>query len=475
MNTMSNLAILGGRVIDPAQNVDRPAAVLIKDGRVEEITARPLSKAPEGYEVIDAAGLIVAPGFIDLHCHLREPGSEHKETIATGTAAAARGGFTTVCAMANTDPCPDNAAVVGDLLRRIERDAAVRVLPIGAITLGRRGEHLAPMAELAASGVVAFSDDGDPVMDPDVMRYALSYATGLRGVVHGAQRRLPIINHAEDRGLSRDGQMHEGAVAARLGLAGIPGEAEVAMVARDIHLAELTGGRLHIPHVSTRRAVEHVRAAKARGLHVTAEATPHHLTLTDVWAYGLHGETQDALSLAAYDTNTKVSPPLRSQDDVDAVAGALADGTIDAIATDHAPHAMTDKVCTYHEAAKGINCLETAFAQVMSLVLGGRIALPALIERMSAAPARVLGLELGSLKRGWPADLVFIAHDAEWTVDAGLFASKARNTPLDGVGLRGRVMATICAGRVVFDARAGLALPRPGNPRRAGDSSGGRA
>ena len=226
------------------------------------------------------------------------------------------------------------------------------------------------------------------------------------------------------------------------------------MVARDIHLAELTSGRLHIPHVSTRRAVEHVRAARSRGLHVTAEATPHHLTLTDAWVYGMHGDAPDALSLAAYDTNTKVSPPLRSQDDIDAVIEALADGTIDAVATDHAPHAATDKVCTYHEAAKGINCLETAFGQVVSLVHGGRIALPALIERMSAAPARVLGLELGSLKRGWPADVVIIDPDAEWTVDPESFASKARNTPLGGVSLRGRVVATVCAGRVVFDERA---------------------
>jgi dihydroorotase len=333
-------------------------------------------------------------------------------------------------------------------------------------------------------------------MDPNIMRQALSYSSGLRvsgevlkqvqddiagGVLTGprgtlrvagraghapaptravlagrdvhARRGLPIINHAEDRNLSRDGQMHEGAVAARLGLAGIPAEAEAAMVARDIHLAELTGGRLHVPHVSTRSALDHVRAAKARGLHVTAEATPHHLTLTDAWVYGMRGNSPDALSLAAYDTNTKVSPPLRSQDDVDAVVEALADGAIDAIATDHAPHATTDKACTYHEAAKGINCLETAFGQVMSLVHAGRTGLPTLIERMTAGPARVLGLELGSLKRGWAGDVVLFDPDAEWTVDPEQFASKSRNTPLSGVKLKGRTVATVYAGRVVFDAR----------------------
>jgi dihydroorotase len=475
---MRGIAVLGGRVIDPGQGIDRHADVLIRGGRVEEVTARPGRQTPEGYEVISAASLIVAPGFIDLHCHLREPGFEHKETIATGTAAAARGGFTTVCAMANTDPCPDNASVAGDILRRIERDGAVRVLPIGAITVGRHGRQLAPMAELAEAGCVAFSDDGDPVTDPNIMRQALAYAGGLSlnaaalgplslsaalpgalslsKVAQGARTGLPVINHAEDKQLSRDGQIHEGPVAARLGLGGIPAEAEVAMVARDIHLAELTGGRLHVPHISTRRAVEHVRAAKARGLHVTAEATPHHLTMTDAWVYGLHGESPDALPLTAYDANTKVSPPLRSQDDVDAVVGALADGTIDVVATDHAPHAETDKACTYEEAAKGINCLETAFGQVMSLVHMGRLKLPALLDRMSAGPARVLGLELGALKKGWPADIVLLDPDAEWAVDPQQFASKSRNTPLAGVKLKGRVVTTICAGRVAFDSRVGV-------------------
>ncbi len=454
------LAVIGGRVVDPTQGIDRQATVLVANGRVEEVTARPLAKAPESYEAVDAGGLVVAPGFIDMHCHLRDPGFEHKETLATGTAAAARGGFTTVCTMPNTEPALDSASLIGDLLRRAGREAAVRVLPIAAITVGRRGEQLSPMAELADAGAVAFSDDGDPVTDANLMRQALSYASGLSGVrrevlkqVQDEIRGLPIINHAEDRALSRDGQVHEGHVSARLGLAGIPAEAEAAMVARDIHLAELAGGRLHVPHVSTRRAVEHVRAAKARGVRVTAEATPHHLTLTDSWAYGLHGSVPEALTLAAYDTNTKVSPPLRSQDDVDAVVGALADGTIDVIATDHAPHAQTDKACTYYDAAKGINCLETAFGQVMTLVHKGKLPLAALVERIAAAPARVLGLELGSLRPGWAADIVLLDPDGEWTVDPARFASKSRNSPLTGVKLRGRVVATLYAGAVAFDAR----------------------
>ncbi len=444
-----DLAILGGSVIDPASGTDRPASVLVKGGRVEEVTRRPLDRVGEGYQVVDATGLVVAPGFIDLHCHLRDPGFEHKETLATGTAAAARGGFTTVCAMPNTDPALDTASVVSSLMRRAAHEGVVRILPIAAITNGRHGSALSPMAELAAAGAVAFSDDGDPVMDANIMRQALSYASGLRRNAGG----LPIINHAEDKVISRDGQVNDGPVAARLGLAGLPAEAEAAMVARDIHLAELTGGRLHIPHVSTEGAVAHLRAAKARGLLITAEATPHHLTMTDTWAYSLHGDVSGALSLTAYDTNTKVSPPLRSQRDVDAVVTALAEGVIDAIATDHAPHAQTDKVCTYHEAAKGINCLETAFGQVMSLVHSGRLTLPVLIERLTVGPARVLGLDLGSLRPGMLADVVIFDPGSGWTVDPALFASKSRNTPLAGMRLIGRVVATVYSGRTVFDAR----------------------
>ncbi len=441
----SKRVIRGGRVIDPGQGIDRVADVLISGGKVVEVTEAPLDAAPEGHDVTDASGLVVAPGFIDLHTHLRDPGHEWKETIESGTQAAARGGFTTVCAMPNTDPCQDSAAVIEDVLRRAASDAAVRVLAIGAITKGRRGKALAPMGELADAGVIGFSDDGDPVSDANVMRQALSYTTALG---------LPIINHAEDHSLVRGGVMNEGPVATRLGLPPVPASAEAVMIARDIELAALTGGRLHVPHVSTAAGVELIRAAKQRGLNVTAEVTPHHLTLDETWVYGLHGEVPDAVPAAAYDTNTKVNPPLRSSADVAAVPEALADGTIDVVATDHAPHAATDKVCTYDEAAHGINVLETAFAQVMKLVHEKALSLPELISRLTAEPSRILGRELGTLKPEAPADIVLLDPEAEWTVSADDFVSLSRNTPLDGVTLKGRVVETVYAGATAWNAMA---------------------
>ena len=440
--------IKDGRVIDPAQGIDHAADVLISGGKVEQVTDAPLAKAPEGYRVVDAAGLVVSPGFIDLHAHLRDPGYEWKETIESGAGAAARGGFTTICAMPNTDPCQDSASVVEDVLRRAAQVAAVRLLVIGAITVGRHGKTLSPMGELAEAGVIGFSDDGDPVMDPNVMRQALQYASELG---------LPIINHAEDKTLVRGGVMNEGPVATRLGLPGVPAQAEAVMIARDIELAALTGGRLHVPHVSTREAVAYIRAAKARGVNITAEVTPHHLSLDDRWVYGLHGKTPDALSPVTYDTNTRVNPPLRSPDDVAAVVEALADGTIDIIATDHAPHAATDKVCTYNEAAHGINVLETAFAQVVQLVHRDAISLPELIRRMTEAPAHILDMKIGSLKKGYPADITLLDPDAEWRVDPVSFASKSRNTPLAGVTLKGNVVLTIAGGKTVWDTRAAAA------------------
>lgn len=443
--TSNRTVIRNGRVIDPAQGIDRVADVLFSNGRIDEITGAPLATIPEGHSVIDASGLVVAPGFIDLHTHLRDPGYEWKETLESGTRAAARGGFTTVCAMPNTDPCQDNAAIIEDVIRRAERDAIVRVLLIGAITRGRHGKTLAPMGEMADAGVIGFSDDGDPVEDSNVMRQALGYSSSLG---------LPIINHAEERSLVHGGVMNEGHVATRLGLPGAPASAEAVMIARDIELAALTGGKLHVPHVSTAASVELVRAAKARGIDVTAEVTPHHLTLSDAWVYGMHGEVPDVISPTAYDTNTKVNPPLRSRADIEAVIAALVDGTIDVIATDHAPHAATDKVCTFNEAAHGINVLETAFAQVMQLVHAGTISLPDLIARLTSRPAEILGKQTGSLVKGSAADIVLLDPGVAWTVSAQDFVSLSRNTPLDGVTLKGRVSATLFGGRVVWDARA---------------------
>lgn len=441
----AKLVIRGGRVIDPAQGIDRVADVLIADGVVERVTEKSGDSPPDGYFPVDAAGLIVAPGFIDVHSHLREPGFEHKETIATGSQAAARGGFTTICAMPNTDPVQDNASVIDFVTRLARETALVRVLPIGAVTVGRKGKKLADMAEMASAGAIGFSDDGDPVADANLMRQALSYASGLG---------LPVINHCQEPSLTRGAQMNEGDVASRLGLAGWPAEAEAAMVARDIALAELTGGQLHIAHLSTRRSVEHVRAAKERGVNVTAEVTPHHLTLTDEWVLGRQGDGAGPVGSTAYDTNTKVNPPLRGAGDVEAVREALAAGLIDLIATDHAPHSETDKVCTYEEAAAGISCLETAFGSVMSLVHDGIMDLPTLVERLTSGPARFLGMNLGALQPGYPGDVTVFDPDAEWTVDPAGFASRGHNTPLGGVRLKGRVVTTVFGGKVVFDSSA---------------------
>ncbi|MFP6678542.1 MAG: dihydroorotase [Dehalococcoidia bacterium] len=438
------IVITGGRVIDPAQGVDRIADVLLKAGVVETVTDKPGSP-PDGYDVIDASGLLVSPGFIDIHTHLREPGLEHKETIATGSRAAAAGGFTTICAMPNTEPNQDNASVVEFVLRTGREQGVVRVLAIGAVTLERAGKHLTEMAELAEAGVIGFSDDGNPVADSNIMRQALTYSqiTG-----------LPIINHCEEPSIAGAGQMQMGVIASHLGLSGVPAEAESVMVERDISLAALTGGRLHVAHLSTRQAVEAVRKAKRRGLNVTAEATPHHVSITDTWVYGFGGgiPEEGALTTAAYDTNTKVNPPLRTHDDVTAVVEGLADGTIDMIATDHAPHAITDKECTYQEAAHGISNIETAFGSCMVPVHSGSLLLEDLIERMTAAPARFLGMDLGSLKPGSPADLVVLDPEAEWTVDPTEFFSKGKNSPLAGTTLKGKVVTTLYAGEIVHQA-----------------------
>ena len=344
--------------------------------------------------------------------------------------------------MPNTNPVMDTRATVEFVLDRARSEGVVRVLPIGAVTKGSIGAELAEMRELADAGVVGFSDDGHPVADANVMRQALGYASGIG---------LPIINHCEVPELSAGGTMNEGWVANRLGLRGIPNAAEDVMAARDIALAETTGGRLHIAHASTVGTVELVRQAKARGLDVTCEATPHHLTLTDEAVLGRGGSAFGPLSDAAYDTNAKVAPPLRSRHDAAAMVEGLRDGTVDFVATDHAPHGQTEKLCTFDEAANGISVLETALGSLMTLVHSGAIALPTLIERLTAAPARFLGMELGALKPGSPADITIFAPNVEWVVDPAEFASKGKNTPLAGSTLRGRVKATVFGGKVVYD------------------------
>jgi dihydroorotase len=437
-----SLAIRGGRVLDPGSGLDTIADVLIEGGRIAKVGAS-LAAA----QVVDASGLVVCPGFVDIHCHLRDPGFEHKETIETGTRAAARGGFTTVCCMPNTEPPIDSQATVEYVLRTAASVGLVRVLPIGCVSRGRHGETLAELADLAQAGVVGFSDDGNPVADASLMRRALEYSQALG---------LPVIDHCEEPSLTKDGVMHEGWVATRLGLHGQPAAAEESAVARDIALAEFTGSHVHIAHVSTRGSVELVRAAKARGVNVTAEVTPHHLTLTHE-AVAFSPASPAGNGGLSYDTNAKVNPPLRTREDVEACVEGLLDGTIDAIATDHAPHALEDKLCEFDQAAFGISNFETALGALLTLVPEGRLDLPVLIAKLTAGPVRALGLDqrpgldgLGSLAPGAPADVVVFDSQREWVVEPERFASKGRNTPLAGRTLRGQVVATVCGGRVVY-------------------------
>ena len=442
------ILITGGRVIDPANARDGAFDVLIADGEIKAVDRSLSADSLDGaVRVVRADGLVVCPGFIDIHTHLREPGYEYKETIATGAAAAARGGFTTVCAMPNTEPAIDNAAVV-DYIANRAAGVPARIRVIGCVSKRRAGRELADMEELLSAGVVAFSDDGDPVYDAGLMRLALTYSRDLG---------VPISNHCEDHALCCGGVMAEGWVSSRLGLAGIPAVAEEAMVARDISLAELTGGRLHLAHLSSAGSVALVRQAKERGIPVTTEVCPHHLLLTDSWALGGKGDPNVAAGPMAYDTHTKVYPPLRTDADVAACVQGLADGTIDCVATDHAPHERVSKECTYHDAAFGISVLETALGTLMSVVHNGDVSLLTMIERLTTGPARVLGNELSqyaALTPGAPADLALFDPDAAWTVDVNQFASMGRNTPLDGVELRGRVAATIVGGRLVFEEPA---------------------
>jgi dihydroorotase len=421
------LLIRGGRVVDPSQGIDAVLDVLLVGGSVAAVGER--LTPPDAAQLVDAGGLVVAPGLIDLHVHLREPGGEHKETIASGARAAAAGGFTAVVAMPNTDPPVDDPAAVGYVLAEGARGRGARVYPTGTITVEQKGEQLTEFGELIHAGAVAVTDDGRPVSGTGVMRLALEYSRAFD---------LPVAVHAEELELSRGGSMNEGIVATRLGLTGIPNAAEDLMIYRDLVLTELTGARLHIQHVSTRGGVELIRAAKARGVRVTAEATPHHIALTDA-------------AVGSYRTEAKMNPPLRSEQDRAAVREGVRDGTLCVIATDHAPHHYDEKEQAFEDAPFGIVGLETALGLVLTeLVHTGLMDIPTLVERMSCTPARAFSLPGGTLAVGSPADVTVFDPDAEWTVDPRRFLSMSRNTPFSGWTLRGRPVLTVVGGTPVW-------------------------
>ena len=425
-----SLLIRGGRIIEPCLGVDMVGDLLIVNGEVAWMG----EGGPPGPVQVDttilARGMVVSPGFVDLHVHLREPGFEEKETVATGTEAAARGGFTAVCCMPNTRPPIDSPSVVRYVNNKAKSGGVVRVFPAGCITRGQRGEELVEMGELAEAGVVAFSEDGGSVANSELMRQALEWSRLLD---------LPITDHCEDSTLTEGGVMNEGEVSARLGLKGMPAAAEDSIVARDIELARLTGARLHIAHVSTAGSVDIIRRAKEKGVDVTAEVTPHHLTLTEERVTGC-------------DTSAKVNPPLRTQADTEALLQGLKEGVIDAIATDHAPHTAPDKACEFDVAAFGISGLETALGVLLGLVHQGKLDLVSLVSKLTAGPAKVFPAlsDLGTLKAGAPGDVTIFDPDLEWVMDPALFASKGKNNPWAGSSLKGKVMATVVAGEIVY-------------------------
>ena len=423
------LFIEGGRVIDPASGTDGVRTVVVRDGKIAEVAER--VERPRDARAVDARGRWVTPGFLDLHVHLREPGQEYKETVATGTRAAVAGGFTAVCAMPNTNPVNDDTAVTELVLARAAAAGLARVYPVGAISKGSKGEELAEYGELKAAGCVALSDDGKPVMSASLMRRALEYAKAFG---------LPLTVHEEDLHLVGKGVMHEGAAATRLGLKGIPAAAEEVMILRDLALLELTGGRLHVAHLSTAGGVRAVRDAKRRGLRVTAEVTPHHLALTD-----------EDVAASGYSTDFKMNPPLRSAEDVRAVREGLADGTIDAIATDHAPHSSVEKDVEFDAAANGIVGLETAFPVCLALARQGVLSEKRLVEALTVGPARAFGLPGGALARGAAADVAILDPAAEWVLDPARLHSKGKNTPWKGRRLAGRCSMTIVGGRIVHE------------------------
>jgi len=431
------LLIRGGRLVDPSSDRDGLFDLLVEDGRVSAVgepgTLDPAQLAMPGMSgespVLDATGLIVAPGFVDMHVHLREPGFEYKETIETGSRAAVAGGVTSVACMANTDPVNDNAAVTQYIIEKARKAGYANVFPIGAVSVGLAGERMAEFGEMVEAGIVAVSDDGMPVVDSALMRRALEYARMFK---------LPVIVHEEDPGLCCGAVMHEGRVSVRLGLQGMPSAGESVMVARDIELVRTTGGRLHVAHISCAESVDMVRRAKAEGLDITAEAAPHHFMLDDT-------------AVEAYNTNAKMKPPLRSAADVEAVRRGLADGAIDAIATDHAPHHRDEKVCEFDKAAFGIVGLETMLPLSLELVRRGYIDLSRMIDALSTQPARVLGIGRGTLAVGAPADIAIFDPDREWILHADGMATKSRNTPFDGWKLTGKAVRTLVAGVVVWE------------------------
>lgn len=428
---MKPLLIHGGHIIDPGQGIDEAAGLLIEDGKISWLGKGEITPPPTDYDMLDASGLIVCPGFVDLHCHLRQPGFEERETIATGTRAAARGGFTTICCMPNTEPPLDNEAIIDYIKSTAASEGIVRVLPIGCISRGRKGEELTGMAELASAGAIAFSDDGEPALNSGLMRQAMDYSR---------TSGLPIIDHCEDTALSKGGQVNEGAISARLGLKGIPNAAEEIIVARDLALAQLTGGWLHVAHTTTEGSVDLIRRAREKGIKVTAEVTPHHLTLTEE-------------AVTGYNTNAKVNPPLRTRQDIEALIQGLKENVIDIIATDHAPHTEADKQREFALAPFGISGFETALGSLMSLVHDRKLTLATLISRLTCEPARIIGNKygkLGTLAIGAPADITIFDPAREWVVDTRTFASRGKNTPLEGSALKGRIMATIFQGKLVY-------------------------
>lgn len=421
-----NLLIKNGHVIDPSQNLDEKLDILVTDGIIKEIGKK--LTAPKGADVIDAKGLLATPGLIDMHVHLRDPGLEYKEDIVSGTRAAAAGGFTSVACMPNTKPVNDNKAVTSYIIARAKAEGLVNVFPVGAITQGSTGENLAEMGDLKEAGCVAVSDDGKPVSNPELMRRALEYAKGME---------ITLISHSEDLGLAADGQMNDGFTATELGLKGIPWVAEDAATARDVFLAEFTGSPIHIAHVSTKGAVRIIREAKARGVKVTCETAPHYFTLTE-----------DAVR--GYDTNAKMNPPLRTTEDVTAIKEGLADGAIDAVATDHAPHHLDEKDVEYTLASNGIIGLETSLPLSLALVAEKVLTLPQLVAKMSCNPAKILGIDRGTLAQGAAADITLIDPDTEWVVEADKLESKSKNSPFLGTKMKGRAAYTIVGGKVVY-------------------------